>query len=164
MTDAGLIVVYIDGSCTNNGRADARAGVGVFHERDSEINASVELPKELGPNTNQRAELYAAILALERTRERMKAGSVLELRSDSIYLVKGITEWIHRWKANGWTRRVPGKKTKTTLANADLWKRLDETVHGHPAGTIKWTHVPGHASVFGNEMADSLATAATNKK
>jgi ribonuclease HI len=159
--DDAAIVLHIDGSCTNNGRAGAKAGSGVFHEPGSDLNVSTELPPDLGPNTNQRAELYAAILALERTRDRMTKRSRLEIRSDSIYLVNGITDWIRKWKANGWTRKVRGKSAP--VANLDLWQKLDALMQQHPA-TIAWTHVAGHASIFGNEMADSLATDATRKR
>jgi len=61
----------------------------------------------------------------------------------------GITQWLPRWKSNGWqtSARAPGK-------NADLWQRLDAAIGGH---TVEWLWVKGHAGHPENERADRLA-------
>jgi ribonuclease HI len=73
----------------------------------------------------------------------------VHLHTDSQYLQKGISEWIHNWKRNGW--RTADKKP---VKNADLWQRLDELAGQHQ---IKWCWVKGHAGHVGNERADALA-------
>lgn len=95
--------------------------------------------------TNNRMELTAAIRALEA----LKRPTAVELHTDSQYLQKGISEWIHNWKRNGW--RTADKKP---VKNADLWQRLDELAATH---RIKWYWVKAHAGHVGNERADALA-------
>ena len=73
----------------------------------------------------------------------------MRLHTDSQYLQKGISEWIHNWKRNGW--RTADKKP---VKNADLWQRLDELAGEH---RIQWCWVKGHAGHSGNERADALA-------
>ena len=68
---------------------------------------------------------------------------------------KGISEWIHNWKRNGW--RTSEKKP---VKNADLWQRLDELSGVHQ---IKWHWVKGHAGHIGNERADALANRAMDE-
>jgi ribonuclease HI len=62
---------------------------------------------------------------------------------------KGISDWIHNWKRNGW--RTADKKP---VKNADLWQRLDTLTQSHE---IQWIWVKGHAGHPGNERADALA-------
>jgi ribonuclease HI len=71
--------------------------------------------------------------------------------TDSRYVQKGISEWIHDWKRRGWKTA-----SKEPVKNADLWRRLDALTAGH---TIEWRWVKGHAGHPGNERADALARA-----
>jgi ribonuclease HI len=73
----------------------------------------------------------------------------VELHTDSEYVMKGITQWIHGWKRNGW--KTADKKP---VKNAELWQRLDEARRRHQ---IKWHWVRGHAGHAENERADELA-------
>lgn len=161
--DERRIVLYTDGSCTSNGcGASAKAGIGVYEKQDSKYNLSEGWRPELGAQTNQRAELVAAIRALEVTAQTNFADEnfVLEIRADSMYVVKGITEWIKTWKRSGWR-----SSSKKPVANADLWHRLDALSTSHPAKKIVWTHVRGHVADEkggGNAMADRFATAASS--
>ena len=95
--------------------------------------------------TNNRMELTAAIEALRA----LKGRCAVELHTDSEYLRKGITQWIHAWKRNGW--RTSAKKP---LKNAELWQALDALAAGHD---IDWHWVRGHAGHDLNERADALA-------
>jgi len=79
----------------------------------------------------------------------------LEILTDSIYVVRGITEWIKAWKKNGWRNA-----NKKPVSNVDLWTKLDGLIARHPA-KISWRHVDGHVGLKGNECADKLATRAT---
>jgi ribonuclease HI len=92
-------------------------------------------------------ELTAVIEALAA----LKRPCEVLLYLDSEYVRKGITEWIHGWKAKGWKTAA-----KQPVKNADLWQRLDALVSqgGHK---IEWKWVKGHAGDPGNEKADALA-------
>src|SRR5690606_10846058 len=95
--------------------------------------------------TNNRMELTAVIRALEA----LKRPSVVRIHTDSQYVQKGITEWIHNWKRRGWRT-----SERTPVKNADLWRRLDELAAMH---RVEWFWVKGHAGHPGNERADQLA-------
>ena len=90
-------------------------------------------------------ELTAVIRALEA----LKRPTTIHVHTDSQYVQKGISQWIHNWKRNGW--RTADKKP---VKNADLWQTLDTLTKTHE---IKWLWVKGHAGHPGNERADSLA-------
>ena len=96
----------------------------------------------------------AAISALNE----LKGPSDVELFTDSKYVKQGITEWITKWKANGWKRRS-GKKL-LPVKNEDLWRQLDALAATHHV-TFKW--VEGHAGHPENERADELARNAIPK-
>ena len=95
--------------------------------------------------TNNRMELMAAIRALEA----LKRPSRVKLTTDSLYVMKGITTWIHDWKKKGW--RTADKKP---VKNEDLWRQLDELAAKHD---VEWRWVKGHAGHPENERADELA-------
>lgn len=99
--------------------------------------------------TNNRMELMAAIQALES----LKRPCEVTLTTDSVYLQKGITEWIADWKRRGW--KTAGKKP---VKNQDLWERLDGAVRVHL--NIKWQWIKGHSGHPENERADELANLA----
>jgi ribonuclease HI len=92
-------------------------------------------------------ELTAAIRSLEALREACK----VRLFTDSLYLKKGITQWLAGWIARGWKRK------DGELQNEDLWRLLAELVKKHQ---IEWGWVKGHAGHRWNERADQLATEA----
>ncbi len=95
--------------------------------------------------TNNRMELTAVIRALEA----LKRPACLCVHTDSQYVQKGISTWIHGWKRNGWKT-----SDKKPVKNADLWQTLDTLAQGHD---IRWVWVKGHAGNPGNERADALA-------
>jgi ribonuclease HI len=90
-------------------------------------------------------ELMAAIQALETLTRPCQ----VELHTDSQYVMKGISEWIHNWKRRGW-RTADNKPVK----NDDLWRRLDEARSRH---NVQWRWVKGHAGPEHKERADALA-------
>ena len=94
--------------------------------------------------TNNKMELSAAICALNTI---IKPSSV-SIYTDSQYVLKGITSWVQKWKANKWMRG------NNPVKNVHLWQRLDELCDIHD---VKWIWVKGHAGNFNNERADKLA-------
>jgi len=71
--------------------------------------------------------------------------------TDSRYLQNGITEWLARWKRNGW-KTVKRKPVK----NQELWRELDRLIEKHE---IQWEWVRGHSGDPDNERADRIAQA-----
>ena len=95
--------------------------------------------------TNNRMELTAVIRALEA----LKRPSRVNVHTDSQYVQKGISEWIHTWKRKGWKTA-----DKNPVKNVDLWRRLDELAAPHQ---VEWHWVRGHSGHPENERADELA-------
>jgi ribonuclease HI len=87
----------------------------------------------------------AAIAALEFLTRPV----TVRIHTDSTYVKDGITQWIHRWKRNGW--KTANKKP---VKNEDLWRRLDAALARHD---VSWHWVKGHAGHPSNERADALA-------
>ena len=135
------VVIYTDGACKGNpgpgGWGALLAGGGT----EKEIFGG-----EMG-TTNNRMEMTAVIEALAA----LKKPCNVTLYLDSQYVLKGITEGIHGWKARGWRTAA-----KAPVKNVDLWQRLDALLvsSGH---TIDWRWVRGHNGDPGNERADALA-------
>ena len=136
------VEIYTDGACKGN---PGPGGWGVL------LRAANGQEKELfggeRETTNNRMELMAVIQALQA----LKRPCAVSLYLDSEYVRKGITEWIHGWKAKGWRTAA-----KQPVKNADLWQTLDTLVHGG-AHRIEWHWVKGHAGHVDNERADALA-------
>jgi ribonuclease HI len=95
--------------------------------------------------TNNRMEMMAVIQALEA----LKRPVPIRVVTDSQYLRQGITQWMARWKRNGWQTTA-----KQPVKNQDLWERLDRALASHQ---VEWQWVKGHAGHPENERADTLA-------
>lgn len=135
----GTVVIHTDGACSGN---PGPGGWGALLSSDGRERT---LSGGAARTTNNRMELTAAIEALAA----LKRPCRVVLHTDSVYLKSGITEWITRWRRNGW-RTADRKPVK----NADLWRRLEALIEGHE---IAWRWVKGHAGDAGNERADALA-------
>lgn len=140
-TPTKTLHIYTDGAC--KGKPDNLGGWGaVITDCDSYIKEIFGGEKN---TTNNRMELMAVIEALQFLTESRK----IIVYTDSEYVQKGISEWIHGWKKRGW-KTAAG----TPVKNEDLWKNLDKAQSIHK---IKWQWVRGHAGDPGNERADKLA-------
>ena len=134
-----LVVIYADGACKGN---PGPGGWGVWISMGGH---SKELCGGEPITTNNRMELTAVIKALEALKRACK----VRIYTDSVYVQKGMTEWLKSWKARGW--RTADKKP---VKNDDLWQALDALAQQHQ---IEWLWVKGHAGDEGNERADALA-------
>ena len=140
--DSGLMIeIYTDGACSGN---PGPGGWGALL-RISQIET--ELYGGEPATTNNRMELLAVIEALQSLTGPVEA----LVYTDSQYVQKGISEWIHNWKRRGWKTA-----SKEPVKNEDLWRRLDALAAGH---TIEWRWVKGHAGHPDNERVDALARA-----
>jgi ribonuclease HI len=136
---AEAVEVYADGACRGN---PGPGGWGVLLR---EGGRERELHGGEAATTNNRMELTAVIRALEA----LAPGARVRVYTDSQYVQKGISQWIHDWKRRGW--RTADKKP---VKNVDLWMRLDEAARAHE---VEWHWVRGHAGHPENERADALA-------
>lgn len=137
----GALVIYTDGACSGN-PGPGGWGVVMYHGGKTK-----ELCGGERDTTNNRMEMMATIKAIEAIKPTYSGPIVLF--TDSTYVLKGITEWIHGWKKRGWK-----KADKKPVVNADLWKQLDRL---NAARDINWQWVKGHSGDAGNEKADELA-------
>ncbi|CAO3634299.1 unnamed protein product [Cunninghamella blakesleeana] len=151
-TSKGDVIVYTDGASSHNGRKHATAGYGVYWGDGDDRNVS--LPLEGERQTNQRAEAMAIIKALEQSKDMKET---LEIRTDSQYCIKAITEWSINWIKNDW-KTASGKPVQ----NMDLFKRMIQLKNNRVAETF-FVYVPGHKGFHGNEMADQLAVLGASK-
>ena len=133
------VTIYTDGACKGN---PGPGGWGAWLASDGHDK---ELCGGEALTTNNRMELTAVIEALAS----LKRGCDVTLYTDSEYVRKGITEWIHGWKQRGWKTAA-----RAPVKNVDLWQRLDALAALH---RMDWRWVKGHAGDPGNERADALA-------
>ena len=86
----------------------------------------------------------------EEMRQMLKSYHIL-IHTDSIYVINGITKWVHNWRRNNWLT-----SEKEEVLNRDLWEKLFSLTVGKK---IKWKYVAGHSGTPGNERCDDIATA-----
>lgn len=105
--------------------------------------------------TNNIMEMTAPIMGLKAVLPMIKDPSKWEIQitTDSQYVQKGITTWIHKWKKNNWTTNK-WKKAREPVKNKDLWIELDSLCKGL---NIEWIWQRGHVGHRENEIADDLA-------
>jgi len=131
--------IFTDGACSGN---PGPGGWGV-------VLRAGTVEKEMWggepDTTNNRMEMLAVIRALGALRRPVSA----RIHTDSQYVQKGMTEWIHGWKKRGWKTA-----DKSPVKNEDLWRQLDAEVARHE---IEWQWVRGHAGHPENERCDALA-------
>jgi len=135
--------IYTDGACSGNPGPGGWGAV-IFDKDNKQKNISGSEAN----TTNNRMELSAAIMALKE----VNTNSEITIYTDSNYVKNGITEWVLKWKENGWKN-----SNKEPVKNKDLWEKLDNLC---AQNTIYWKWVKGHASNKYNNLADELATKA----
>ena len=133
------VEVYTDGACSGNPGPGGWGAILRYKGKEKELWGGE------AATTNNRMELLAVIRALEA----LKRPSRIRVYTDSLYVQKGISIWIHDWKRRGW--RTADKKP---VKNVDLWQRLDAALKAHQ---VRWHWVKGHAGHDENERADQLA-------
>ena len=134
-----IVEIFTDGACRGNPGPGGWGAILRANGREKELFGGE------AATTNNRMELTAVIRALEA----LKRPSRVCLYTDSQYVQKGISEWIHTWKRKGWRTA-----DKQPVKNEDLWRRLDELAAQHQ---VEWHWVRGHDGHPENERADELA-------
>ena len=136
------VTIYTDGACKGNPGPGGWGVVLRSGAKEKHLHGGEAL------TTNNRMEMTAIIHALKA----LKHPCIVDLYTDSKYVMQGVTEWLAGWKARGW-KTADGKPVK----NQDLWLRLDAATQAHK---VQWEWVRGHDGHEGNERADALARAA----
>lgn len=145
ITKQRKIAIYTDGACSGN---PGRGGWAfVLVEGSTILYKKSGFDKE---TTNNRMEMMAVIEALKEIEKRDWHDESLTVYTDSSYVKNGITQWIKKWKYNGWR-----SSSNTPVKNQDLWLLLDSLSISFP---LSWKWVKGHAGNKFNELCDSMAT------
>jgi ribonuclease HI len=157
-SDSPLVAVYADESCLGNGRdGDNPGGAAGVIEYQHPVSGQLsrwDYWISEPATTNNRMALRSAIEAFRVLSRKGKALRVV-FTSDSQYLVKGFSEWVHGWIARGW-RRKEGE-----IENLDLWKEAVAVARSH---TVSWRWVRGHHGHAQNEYANYLAMRAAREQ
>lgn len=140
-----FVEIFTDGACRGNPGPGGWGAVLRYEGQNKEIFGGELL------TTNNRMELMAAIQALSILQKPCQ----VVLTTDSEYVRRGITEWIHQWKLRGWRT-----SKKEPVKNQDLWQRLDDKVLLHQ---LEWRWIKGHSGHIENERADQLANRAIDE-
>lgn len=138
------VVIYTDGCCLRNGCPDSQAGYGIYFKKGSFQDEYGPLPSP--PRTNQRAELYAVLRALEIVQNSTQP---IIIRTDSEYTIGCVTEWLPAWEQNGYQTASGGKPK-----NLDLIIPIRDFIEEL---SVKFEYVEGHSGDEGNEIADEFA-------
>ena len=138
------VTFITDGACSGN---PGPGGWCVIIKKDDKVNELFGGDLE---TTNNKMELTAVIRGFENLN---KASEVL-VKTDSTYVINGITKWLPNWKAKGWKNSA-----KKPVANKDLWKQLEYLISDHK---VDWLWVKGHSGDDENERADELARKGLN--
>jgi ribonuclease HI len=139
--------IYTDGGCSGNPGPGGWAYV-IIEEKAGKIKILAEDWGAEKETTNNRMELNAAAAALERAAQLPGSQKKLWVFTDSQYVQKGMSLWIHSWKLNAW--RTSDRKP---VKNQELWRRLDELADLFP---VQWEWVKGHAGNVYNERCDRM--------
>ena len=141
------VTLFTDGACSGN----PGPGGWAFILRHPASGKEREGSGGEAETTNNRMELTAVVRGLEQLRKPSRVALV----SDSVYVGKGLSEWMPKWKALGWKRRENGRLKE--VKNEDLWRRLDELSAEHK---VIFKHIAGHSGHVENDRCDQLAVAA----
>lgn len=150
MSKNDKIIIYCDGGCRGNARANVNnvGGYGVVIRYGNE---TAEIKNAERGTTNNQQELKAAIAGLQMLETLKISTDCIEVYADSAYVVNGITKWIYTWMQNGW------KTADGEVKNKYLWQELQRlSLKFMP----KFNHVKGHSGIADNERADELANIA----
>lgn len=150
ITDEPDYYVYTDGACSNNGKASACAGIGIFFGKDDPRNVS---RKVIGKQTNNTAELRAIIETYPLIHDDIIAGKKVAIVSDSEYAIKCATSYGEKCNKTGWKKEIPNKELVKTLY--DLYVET----------SVQFIHIRAHTDntdvhSIGNDYADKLANMA----
>ena len=140
------VFLYTDGACSGNPGPGGWGAILEYRGQQKELSGGEE------NTTNNRMELTAVIRGLES----LKESCIVELYSDSKYVIDGLEKgWAEGWKQRGWK-----KADKKPALNPDLWDKLLELTGKH---TMRYHWIKGHADNPMNNRCDELAVSQWQK-
>lgn len=147
------LIIFTDGACSGNPGPGGWGAVMVAPAMNNQTSFQVQ---EFGGSdpatTNNRMEMMAAIEVLKSA---AKFDLPIDFYTDSVYVIRGITQWIWGWKKNNW-KTAEGQE----VSNRDLWLELSDIVQTRPKKyPIQWLYSRGHVGTPGNERCDEIAVA-----
>ena len=157
-TDLPMLAIFADESCLGNGREGSNpggaAGVVEYWNASTERLTRFDYWVSEPATTNNRMALRSVIEAFRAVSRKGTRFRVV-FTTDSQYLVKGMTEWVHGWSARGW-RRKDG-----AIENLELWQAAVVEASKH---LVEWRWVRGHVGHPQNEYANHLAVRAAREQ
>ena len=150
------IIVFTDGACSNNGKTNAKAGIGVFFKENDERNVSRKID---GKQTNNTAELSAVIEVFKILKKEINDGIYIIVYTDSEYVMNCSNSYGEKCQKSNW------RNNKGMVANHELVKEIYTLFINNKNVSIK--HVKAHTNnidelSIGNSWADKLATDSLN--
>jgi ribonuclease HI len=149
-----MLAIFADESCLGNGREGSNPGgaagvVEYWNPATERLTRSGYWVSEPATTNNRMAlrSVIEAFRAISRKGTRFR----VVFTTDSQYLVKGMTEWVHGWSARGW-RRKDG-----AIENLEQWQTAVVEASKH---LVEWRWVRGHVGHPQNEYANHLAVRA----
>ena len=141
--------VYTDGACSNNGKINAQAGIGIYFQDNDPRNVSKSITVK---QTNNRAELLAIIVAYFTIEKDIHAGKTIVIGTDSEYAIRCFTTYGEKCAKQCWRKDIPNK---------ELVQQGYELFKDTP--TVSLMHIRAHTGAtdvhsLGNAKADQLAT------
>ena len=148
------IKVFTDGACSNNGKANAKAGLGVYFNEGNPRNTSKRV---VGKQSNNTAELSAVLEVFTILESEIKSGEEIIIYSDSIYTIRWCSEYGKKMEQNNWVNK------NKQIPNLELGKKLYLLCKTNP--NIHMEHIKAHTGLsdelsLGNEGADRFANEA----
>jgi ribonuclease HI len=146
-------IIYSDGACSGNPGPGGWGAIVYLGGVVSELGGGEEV------TTNNRMEMLGVLESLRfclLSKTKSSELRQIQIYTDSVYVIKGATMWMHGWKRRGWKNAE-----NEEVANRDIWVRYDEVLAACKAKgiSIEWNFVKGHTGVAGNERCDVIAVA-----
>ena len=139
------IIIYTDGSSRGN---PGPGGYGIVMQKHG-TNYSKEFSEGYRKTTNNRMELLAAIVALEKLK---KLNQTVHIYTDSKYVSESVEKkWVNSWEKKGFKNKK----------NPDLWIRFLKIFRKHK---VRFFWIKGHNNNPTNERCDELAYNASLKQ
>ena len=143
-----IYYIYTDGACINNGKENAKAGIGIYFQENDSRNVSKRIS---GKQSNNKAELLAIIVAYFIIEKDVDAGKNIVFVTDSEYAIRCFTTYGEKCEKQGWKKDIPNKEL--VQQGYELFKNTPNIslkhIHAHTGAT--------DVHSIGNAKADALA-------
>ena len=152
-------IIYGDGACSGNPGPGGYGAIVIFPDQTVQ-----ELAEHFPQTTNNRMEILAILesLRLLLVSPSFQDTHHVDIFTDSVYLIRGVTQWMFGWKKRGWKTAA-----NDAVANQDMWEQLDKILYQiktkNSSLKIGWNFVKGHSGDPGNERCDQLAVAMSKR-